>query len=298
MLDATALEEHPTLNKAQTEERRRLAEWLDTEIEESKKKPRCHIVTVVPALARLILEHNPVNRPIQSRNASTLASDIASGRFMFNGESIVISNTGVLIDGQHRLLQVIATNTPIEAVMVFGPEEEARFTIDIGAPKTVSNFLAMKGKSYTASLAAAANYHLQWRKNGLLITGGTNVPTKLEIMAAVDETRGLETSVEFTVPCMKTVRSHAVLAFCHYVFWKKSARENADHFILRLIEGDGLKKGDPVLYCRNRLLGMGRMYAANTRCELIFKCWNAYRLGAPLESHFKLNGGKLPKVER
>ena len=48
-------------------------------------------------------------------------------------------------------------------------------------------------------------------------------------------------------PSNATIGSHAVLAFCHYVFWKASSRENADHFMTKLIEGDGLKKGDPIL---------------------------------------------------
>lgn len=300
MLDnTTAIETKETpLTKRQEQERARLEAWLEERLEKGKKQRHCEVVTLVPMLAALLLERNPVNRPIASRNAATLASDIANGRFLFNGESIVVSDTGLLIDGQHRCIQVVSTNTPIETVLVFGAPEKSRFTIDTGRPKSVSNFLAMKGKNYTAALGAAASYHLQWRKFGLLSTGGANVPTKSEILDAADELRGLESSVELTVASMKSVRSHAVLAFCHYVFWKKSSREASDHFVLRVIEGDGLKKGDPILYARNRLLAMGRLHTANARSELLFKCWNAHRLNLPIESHFKLTGGKLPKVER
>lgn len=171
--------------------------------------------------------------------------------------------------------------------------------IDIGKSKTVANFLAMKGRVYTHVLGAAVNFHLQWRQSGFLAYGGGKTyPTKVQILAAADELKGIDTSVEFTVPSMKTVRSHAVLAFCHYAFWKRANREAADYFILKLINGDGLQKGDPILYCRNRLLNMGRGTHSGTRAELVFKCWNAHRMGGRLD-HVKLSGnGLLPKLER
>lgn len=288
----------PALTGRKLIERDRHIAWLHERIIKSRKEPVAEVVTLVPGLAELLLERNPVNRPIAKKNAADLAADIANGRFEFNGESIVVSNTGVLLDGQHRCGQVIATGVPIQTVIVFGPKESARFTIDIGKTKTVGNFLAMKGRAYSNVLAGVASFHLQYRTLGKLgETGHERMPTKAEVLAIADEVKGIDQSVEFTVPAMKTVRNHAVLAFCHSVFWKKATREAADEFILRLIEGDGLRKGDPILYCRNRLIATGRGSLANARAELIFKCWNASRLGHGI-THFKLTGGKLPKVER
>jgi hypothetical protein len=56
------------------------------------------------------------------------------------------------------------------------------------------------------------------------------------------------------------------------------------------------RRGDPILYCRNRLIGGGRGMPAHSRIELIFKCWNAYRMGHGVD-HCKLTG-KLPKIEK
>jgi hypothetical protein len=284
----------PVLTKAQTEERRRMGDWLEKQI---KAGESAHIVTLTPALAVLLLERNPINRPISPRNSAFIASDIANGRWEFNGESIVVSNTGMLIDGQHRCHQVISTGKAIRTTIVFGPKEKARFTIDTGRPKTASNFLAMQEYKYTHVLSAAVGYHLQWRHRGFITTKGTEIPTTQEKLAAIEEMQGIEKSAEFTSGCMKTVGSHAVLTFSHFVFWKKAGREAADHFIGKVIDGDGLRKGDPILYCRNRLLGMRNGIDANTRVELMFKCWNAHRMNQGID-HFKLSGGKLPKVER
>lgn len=298
-IDTTQADIPASLAKAKPEESRRMKIWLDERIAAGKKKPLVEIVTLTPVLAALILEHNSSNRPISKRNATELRQDIANGRFAFNGEGIIISDTGILNDGQHRCQAVIDTGVSIPTVICFGPKEDTRFTVDSGRSKTVSNYLAMKGRVYTHVLGAAAGYIVQWREHGGIYgSNDERRPSKAAILDAADELRGLDTSVEFTAPAMKTVRCHAVLAFCHFAFVKKSGREAADEFMLKLIEGDGLRKGDPILYCRNRLLGMGRGIHAHVRSELIIKCWNAHRAGHGID-HFKLSGSmKLPKIEK
>lgn len=286
----------PQLTRAQAEDRRRTLEWLEGKIREGKKSPIAEFITLTQTLAKLLLERNPVNRPISKNGTQELTQDVANNRFVLNGEPIIVSDTGKVNDGQHRCLAVAQTGIPIRTLIVFGPKEDTRFTVDTGRSKTVSNFLAMKGRKYTHVLGAAVGYYLQWRKHNAIRHDGAIRPSKQEVLAAADELRGIDASVEFTVPSMKTTRAHAVVAFCHYAFTKKAGRVEADAFIGRLIDGDSLKKGDPILYCRNRLIGMGRGPYANVRAELIFKCWNAWRLGARID-HCKLSG-VLPKLER
>lgn len=274
----------------------RMKTWLNERIAKAKKEPLVEIVTLTPVLASLLLDRNPINRPISKRNKDELKQDVSAGRYVFNGESIVISDAGTLNDGQHRCQTVLETGVPIRTVIVFGPKEETRFTVDSGRSKSVSNYLAMKGRKYTNVLGAASGYILLWKESGRIARHDAR-PSKQAILDAADRFKGIDTSVEFTADAMKSCRSHAVVAFAHYAFWKASSREAADHFVTKLIEGDGLQKGDPILYCRNRLIGMGRGVDAGTRAELIFKCWNAHRLGHGID-HFKLSGGKLPKLER
>ncbi len=277
---------------------KRMEAWLDEHIKRGKKEPIAEVVTLTPVLAKLLLDRNPLNRPIGKTSKNEIKQDLANGRFVFNGESIIVSDTGILNDGQHRCINVLETGISIQTVIVFGPKEDTRFSVDSGKSKTVSNYLAMKGRKYTIILGAAIGYILQWKSHGSISRGNKYVrPSKQAILEASDQIRGVDASIEFTSPSMKSVGSHAVLAFCHHAFWKASSRENADHFMTKLMEGDGLKKGDAILYCRNRLLGMGREADASVRSELVFKCWNAWRAGHTID-HFKMSGGKLPKLER
>lgn len=278
---------------------KRMEAWLEECVAKGGKQYFAEVVTLTPVLASLLLDRNPINRPISKRNAADLAADIANKRFIFNGESIVVSKTGILLDGQHRCQQVITTGCTIEVVLVFGPDEAARFTIDTGKSKSVSNFLAMKGRHYTHALGAAVNYHLQWRQfNFVNYSASPNNPTKAQVLSASDELRGIDTSVDFTSTCMKTLRSHAVLAFCHYVFWKRSGREVADHFIQKIIDGDNLRKDDPIYFCRNRLQASKRGETANSKIELIFRAWNHHRMGTRLNGPIRCAGNLLPKLER
>lgn len=282
-------------------ERERMDMWLTERIAASRKKPSAEIITLTPVLAELLLERNQDNRQIIKNSASAITSDVANGRFEFNGESIVVSRDGVLLDGQHRCQVVVETRTPIETVMVFGPKNEARYTIDIGRPKTASNFLHMQGHKNTNVMAAAARLILIYRRVGRIISTGaerTYTPTKTEIVEAVEQLSGLANSVDLAVTSPTRFTSRSTLAACHYLIAKKSSREAADMFFRKLIDGDGLRRGDPILYLRNRLpaFRVGGGAGANALFELIFKCWNAHRRGEEV-NRMPMNG-RLPPLER
>ena len=293
--DITAIAEE---KKEKSVEYNRMKVWFAGRVEAAKHKPSTEVVTLTPALAGVLLDCNQINRPTSAMNLRALKSDVVGQRFLFNGESVVVAVSGALIDGQHRCMAVIATGVPIQIVIVFGVEESARFTIDVGRPKSVPNFLSMKGRSDTNVLAAAVSYYIQWHARGRIAYGGHTKPTKTEIIGQVDALRGIDASVAITAGATKAkLGSRSVLAFCHYVFWKKANRESADLFIQKLINGDGLRKTDPILYCRNRLLSMNRLVSADQRCELIFKSWNLHRRELPA-TKLMVTGGPLPKIER
>lgn len=284
------------LEKRKPEEFRRMREWLDQHIAAGRKRPVAEIVSLTPVLAALLLERNDTNRPISRGNSTNLQADVANKRWEFNGESIVVSATGSLLDGQHRCGTVVATGVAIETVIVFGPKDEARYTIDIGKPKSAPNYLSMKGWTDTNNLAAMLALLLQYRKTQSIPRGYLR-PTKTEILEAAETFKGAQASVDFVRDATKKkLGSRSVLAFCHYTFWKKSSRDAADEFMRLLIEGEGLRKGNPVYYCRERLVGMDKGAWAETRIELVFKCWNAWRKGESINK--VVLTGSFPKLER
>lgn len=305
VLDTTADESATAVKKItdlRPEETRRMRVWLDGKIREGKKHPISEIVSMTPVLAQLLLDHNPINRPISESNSASLRNDIAGKRFLFNGESLVVSDTGNLLDGQHRCDTVIGTGIAIQTVIVFGVKEEARYTIDIGKPKTVPNFLSMDGHKDTNNLAAAVGYVLQYRKYQKLYTGSVLRPTKTEILDAFEQLRdkGIEKSILRVANASKSrLGSRSILAFCHFMFKGRAGVDDADGFIDKILSGEGLRKGDPILACRNRLIAMERGAPAHDRAEIVIKSWNAHRRNETLTSVrvSGAKGSKLPKIE-
>jgi hypothetical protein len=274
---------------------KRMRAWLDERVKRAKKERFAEVVTLTPCLASLLLERNPINRPIGRYNSEMLKADIANGRFLFNGETIVISNTGVLLDGQHRCTVVIETRMQIETTLVFGPVEDARYTIDIGKPKSAANFLHMKGHADTNNVSAMLSLLILYSKFGH-VDRHTQRPTKTEIVAAAERYRGLDISLDVVAGATREkLGGRSILAFCHYVFKRKAGAEAADEFMRLLIDNDGLRKGSAIHTCRKKLQSMERGFRVQDRCEVLFKAWNAWRQDANVSS-FRCTG-TLPKLE-
>lgn len=277
----------------------RMKVWLEERIARGKKAPYAEVVTLTPVLASLLLQKNIGNRMIGAHNAEQIKADLLNSRFVFNGESIVVSDSGVLLDGQHRCSAVVETRASIPVVLVFGPKQESRFTIDIGRPKSAANFLGMKGYRDTPSLAAAVALVIEYGKSGTIAINFKR-PTKTEIVTAADELRGIQMSLDAVQGCSKMrLGSRGVFAFCHYSFKRRGSKEGADEFMLKLIEGDGLRKGDPIYHCRDRLIKMDTTTRANSRVEVIFRAWNMWRRGDTVSQSQGIRlSGLIPKLER
>jgi hypothetical protein len=283
------------------EETRRMKKWLAENIAAGKSSKLGHYVrvTLTPVLAQLLLDKNSSNRPITENHVHKLHSDIDGGLWRFNSQPIIVSGSGELLDGQHRCSAVVSSGKTIDTLMSFGADDESRFTMDTGRVKTAGNFLAMNGKGYSNQTATAIGYYLQYLNVGYIGRGGQRqyTPTKAEIVAASNNLRAFDVSIEFTVRNKSPLRSHSLLATAHYIFKRKAGADAANDFIRCVLDGDGVSRGNPIYACREKLLRMtDRTFYPNDKLEILIKCWNAWRDGRRLES-VKVTGGKLPKVE-
>jgi hypothetical protein len=275
---------------------RRMQEWLEERIAKGRKAPFAEVVALTPCLASLLKKRNINNRNISNYNCEAIKNDILADRWTFNGESIVISDIGNMIDGQHRCEAVIQTRKTILVTLAFGAKDEARFTIDIGKPKSAANFLHMKGYGDCNNMAAAIALVLEYQESGNIPLSYTRA-TKTKIIQSADELKGIQTSVDAVRNATKRgLGSRSVLAFCHYVFKKRSGAVAADEFISKLVDGDGLHKGDPIYHCRERLLSMRGGTQPNLRCGIVFRAWNHWRLGETVSKI--IAPASLPKLER
>lgn len=304
------ISEHPKVAKAERHnptavaiksldentETKRLRAWLAERI--NLGEPVSEVVTLTPALARLLLERNKENRPVSKTNLDRLKSDLNGGRYVFNGEAIIISSSGDLNDGQHRCMAVRETGKSLRTVMVFGPSRETRMTLDQGAQRSAGHYLGMAGFTSTNHLAGAANLVWQHRTYNRVSRNIREYPTKTQLTEVVTTYRDIVDSLTFVSRAGSYVLGgRGFLAFCHWAMARANSRELADDFFEKLFSGAGLGVGSPILYCRNRLVELKGNPNIHHKAELMFRAWNAWRRGEPVK-FIRITGTHFPDLER
>ncbi len=130
------------------------------------------IEKVTPEIAVEYLNHNIThNRTIQRARVANLALRMKRGEWQLNGESIKFNSKGELIDGQHRLSAVIASNCPIETLVI----RECDATImDDGKMRSVRDVFSLsrvdEGLNNNANIAIAKLHYIRKSVNGAGVT--------------------------------------------------------------------------------------------------------------------------------
>lgn len=136
--------------------------WFKECVHRSRNGMFSEVKTVTPGLAEVILSSNQDNRNVRSVKLAQMVSDMVGGKWALNGESIIISDTGELNDGQHRLMALIAAKKCLPLLFTFGAKRETRITLDQGANRSSGDYLHMTGVPYASAQAAnrASAYRL------------------------------------------------------------------------------------------------------------------------------------------
>jgi hypothetical protein len=299
ILESNIMSNTPRPFKSVNSPDRNAALWLEDQIARAANGVVTHVVDLTPALARVLINRNPDNRRISAVIVESYARDMASGSWAFNGEPIIVSNDGLLNDGQHRCEAVIQSGATIPAIIVIGPDRSSRLTVDQGKMRQAGDYLSMNGYADGNSLAAAAKYIWQHKQYGQLSHQTLYSPTKTEILDLVEATPTIAESVK-AIPKKgaEAVGGRSVLAFLHWTFTRVSgSKTNADLFMDSLIRGSNLVVRSPILYARNRLMAERGRIKTSEKAELIIRAWNASRRGQKVAT-LPVKGGPLPIVER
>jgi hypothetical protein len=134
---------------------------------DAKKQPdkfSAERVMLTPEMAMALLEHNKANRPIKQPHVDFLASQMAEGKWVFNGRAIGLDTSGGIVDGQHRLWAVCCSGVAIDTLIVRGLTEDAFTTIDTNQVlRSAGDTVALAGELRYRNVVAGA---LQWLLRG------------------------------------------------------------------------------------------------------------------------------------
>jgi len=111
------------------------------------------ITRITPEDARAYLEKNNDNRNINSKRVDAYANIMRSGGWMETGQPIIVSDSGMLIDGQHRLMAIVRADVPVTmlVVKIMASDGQGELTarnipLDIGQRRTMTHITGIPSK--------------------------------------------------------------------------------------------------------------------------------------------------------
>lgn len=253
------------------------------------------------------LGYNTHNRVASNAHVAALAGAILRGEWKLDGSAIRFSESGVLLDGQHRLLALIEANKiakengerkkyTIETLVIEGLPDEVQDTIDRGKGRNLKDALSLRGHANASTLAALTTYWWRYEAGYVRVIGMK--PTIPQAIATLEEHPGLVDMIPWANRILGRFRmSAAMLGSCLYEF--SSIDQDATiAFVDKLQSGVGLKEGDAILALRRWLerqqnAGVGSRASALATHALFIKAWNAWRDGVKVgQLNWKASGMK------
>lgn len=136
-----------------------------------------YLLKVTPEVAEELLNLNSSGqRTLTSTTVERYATDMATEDWIFNGAPILITNKNVLIDGQHRLNAIVASDEPQTLLVVYGVDEEAMATVDNGRRRSYGDVLKMRKVKNHGLVAALTARVWHWYHGNYGARGIGRVP--------------------------------------------------------------------------------------------------------------------------
>lgn len=102
------------------------------------------VTRITPKEAAALLETNSVNRKLRTPLVEAYRRDMEEGRWAMTGETIQISRTGQLLNGQHRLTALAGSKKlrrGIDFLVVTGLDDNTQGLMDQGAKRGIADAL-------------------------------------------------------------------------------------------------------------------------------------------------------------
>jgi len=214
-------------------------------------------------------------------------------------EPIMFNCKGGLVDGQTRLLAVLASGLTIPFLVMEGLPPEVFSKINTGWERKLLHCLQID-KEANANILATVIIMAAKDEKGIIPTQSNRnfFLTSDEGLAFLKKNPSLRESVNSAPGTRNSYVPRATLCFCHWKF-SQINKADANEFLIALVRGEVEGEGDPVYLLRERLKSNKRAKSGkmprNEVLALIYKAWNANRKNEKLHNLRWRRGG--PQAE-
>jgi hypothetical protein len=243
---------------------------------------------VSPEMARWMLTLNTNNRKIQKNTVIKFVEIIKNNRWVNTGEPVIISQEGVLNDGQHRLMAIVEADQSVPLDIRFGIKREAMTATNTGMKRSGKDILFLRGEKNASALAATIRLLSLWEDGK--ITYYTHVIDSLLLQETLNKNPDARIAVDMMASQpMPTKQSW--FSFCLCVFIKYWEIEKVYAFSKRVGSGEGYDN-DPTRALHKRIATLHyqkhQKVATIDKIIYTFKSWNAYIEGRKI-TQLKVN---------
>lgn len=226
------------------------------------------VETITPDVAKEMLGVNTNNRNVSRTQVELFARTMAQKAWKMNGEAIKFSNTGRLLDGQHRLLACVESGVPFRTLVIRGLPEDTQETMDAGKSRTMANVLELKGRNNAKQLSTVARSIYLSEQLGVEAACVNNMsPTRNELLTFIESTPQLEDTLR-QASTFYTKSNHLMstsMAALLYWTFNEIDGEACERFFDMLASGANLDEGSPILVLRNTLFDINKRGAHSDR---------------------------------
>ena len=256
------------------------------------------VETITPAIAEEFLAININNRNVNQRTVDDYATQMKKGLWTLNGEPIIISSNNTILDGQHRLLAVVKSNTTIQSLVVWGVDGKSAFaTIDTGRTRTAGDMLSIVKIPNSKNIATGITQYFNLSSSGhnSTILGNplglrTIKRSKAEVVEFyekhADLLQAIQSNSQKNFKRMRLMQKGALFAIELYLILDKEYDvDYVFEFFDKLFSGEGVENRT-ILLLRERLIAHitnTKLLTTTQRLVYIIKTWNAYVTGDELK---------------
>ena len=244
---------------------------------------------VTPAIAEKLLTSNRINRRVRNEKVKEYANEMSLGKWMEDtGETIKITKCGNLIDGQHRLLAIVLSQTPTYLHFSEGHDYEIFKVLDTGAIRSANDVFLIDGITGSNRLPSTITFYNNL-KEGFNSHKQRRTSTNNSLLEQYKSNEDfwniiIKESINYYMHFNKLLAPSFIGGLYAYLF--EFSPINSKEFLTQLTSGVNIQN-QSINLLRNALIkdkmSLRKMTPQN-KVALIIKTYNAFVLGKEIKS--------------
>jgi hypothetical protein len=261
------------------------------------------VETITPSIAHKLLDETEAqgftNRSVRKNKIVMFAHDMEDGLWQITHQPVAITDSGAVLDGQHRLMAVVAAGVDVQMLVMRGADPETFKVLDTGAVRTTGDSLKVAGYSNVNHLAAIVRGYIGYR-DVIGTTDNFRAPyarvTTSDVFEFLEDPKQRDLAVNAQVEASRVANglaryglktSVAMSMMCCRLLPNELGNSTVAEFYARLTDGAELPTDSPILALRRWFMhedGYAKIKDAARRpvaCANLLKGLNDYALGKP-----------------